>query len=927
MAGSRFFVFVLASLFPFLGCYAAEDLVKTRMERYLRLMPQEKVYLHFDNNCYYQGDKVYFSANVVKDSNLTASDLSKILYVELVSPSGWPVQTEKLAINNGRADECIQLADNLSTGFYEIRAFTAWMLNYGEAWHHGWNTFTLKRPYKKMYGEAFQQALKGNAGVFSRVVPVYKKVNDGDYENKVIEVPRKVTTSLQDKIEDKPVVTFYPESGNLIEGVASRVAFLVTNAEGRALQTQMKLEQGGQLIGSARTEFGGRGCFYLPAGKVKADDPVIATLRYKGKNYNFDLPKVEKQGYIIAITGDDVLNIRIARNANTPGNDVALTDICRGELKWFSTLHMQDAAADSVKIPITELKTGVNIFSLLDGEGRVLAQREVFVNRHDLQQLFVRTDSMGRNYAPYEQVNMKLQVCDSAGKSLPQNTCFSLSVKHDNDDELSYDNRSALSDLLLSSEIKGFIPYPGYYFQKDDAQHRRALDLLLMVQGWTRYDFNALTSDSMPKLRYEAEKDLHFRGKIMDTHYLSGTSYLGDNPYSGRSYNRDENLGYGYGEQSQWTDWSDSKRGIWLRIDLQTDKGFITGDRQITNSKPFEIHIPPFYGKGEAFIMMNRKSMAAAGEKETDITKHLKAYGSIKQNVLENRYVIVPMNVLSPLPKPYSYYETSLPVADSVFAQTTSTQAGILLPEVIKQTRRKWYDVDYDYPTLSLSLGEVYARMSLIEGRIENFHISGSPNYGIRDAVTPPSCIGVLPMLGIDGVAYYTVDGLPIYKYVAKEGRTKALPQGYRFLPNDVEFTRMDIFADVPDRRRIYSPGQYHEVLTVATDNSDVRSELSARVNFVTDSLIEPGSRLPEFIGNRYELDGISMPVDFYNPDYSKMPLPETPDYRRTLYWNPSITTDSEGRANVKFYTGAKGGSLHLSVDDITPEGQFVSNR
>ena len=51
--------------------------------------------------------------------------------------------------------------------------------------------------------------------------------------------------------------------------------------------------------------------------------------------------------------------------------------------------------------------------------------------------------------------------------------------------------------MLLSSELSGYIDSPDYYFEADDAEHRRAADLLMMVQGWRRYDWQLMSGQKV----------------------------------------------------------------------------------------------------------------------------------------------------------------------------------------------------------------------------------------------------------------------------------------------------------------------------------------------------------------------------------------------------------------------------------------------
>src|SRR5690606_6493354 len=95
-------------------------------------------------------------------------------------------------------------------------------------------------------------------------------------------------------------------------------------------------------------------------------------------------------------------------------------------------------------------------------------------------------------------------------KSQP-NSLFSLSVRDKAADRMDWTD-DIRTHLLLSSEVKGFIEDPGYYFEKtgehESKDRRAALDLLLMVQGWRRYDWQVMASDSLFTLAHKPEVGL-----------------------------------------------------------------------------------------------------------------------------------------------------------------------------------------------------------------------------------------------------------------------------------------------------------------------------------------------------------------------------------------------------------------------------------
>ena len=173
-------------------------------------IPQEKVYLHFDNTSYYQGDQIWFKCYVVFSGELQLSRLSKTLYVELLNPGGEVVDKRVLKIKNGLCHGDFTLNHlPFYSGFYEVRAYTKYMLNFGEE------------------------------SIFSRLLPVFDKPKEeGNFAEKRMlrygkwgtgDFPMKRERPLKEKTVN---LRFFPEGGYLVQGVASRVAFEATDKDG-----------------------------------------------------------------------------------------------------------------------------------------------------------------------------------------------------------------------------------------------------------------------------------------------------------------------------------------------------------------------------------------------------------------------------------------------------------------------------------------------------------------------------------------------------------------------------------------------------------------------------------------------------------------------------------------------------------------------
>ena len=98
------------------------------------------------------------------------------------------------------------------------------------------------------------------------------------------------------------------------------------------------------------------------------------------------------------------------------------------------------------------------------------------------------------------------------------------------------------------------------------------------------------------------------------------------------------------------------------------------------------------------------------------------------------------------------------------------------------------------------------------------------------------------------------------------------------------------------------------------------------RVSIDLRQLPDEGSRVT-YRDRRYILQGFSEPEEFYSPDYSRHALPEgQADYRRTLYWNPELRLDAQGRARVSFYTGSRPATLAVTANGQAADGKLLTN-
>ncbi|MCQ2073562.1 MAG: hypothetical protein MJY96_10645, partial [Bacteroidaceae bacterium] len=460
---------------------------------------QEKVFLQLDNTSYFQGETIWFKAFVVNASSMGRSE-SGVLYVELLSPTGVLLQQKKLKVIAGQADGFIKLTDTevkeardlrgeqpYPSGYYEIRAYTRYMLNFN------------------------------HSIVYSRVIPVFKTpIVEGKYDQPVL------LASKHNRYDKRPEanklkqvnVSYFPEGGRLLSRYPGRVAFKVTDEDGMPIDGELKvvIRSDDETI-VAPVIHDGMGSFYVKNGKEITKCSFVCD----GEEYKVNGPHVDDVGVSMRLDRiEDSLSVTIYNGLeyqyhqveNEPPVGVAVC--CCGQILICQSSQL---IGDSIKLtlPAADFPIGVCDVTVFDNYGSVLCTRHFFNYRDDFS-VPVLTASFDRNeYGPYEPISLSMTLSD--GKGQPFRDRFCLSVRDGANIETAYHDNLATS-LLLSSDLKGLVLNPQYYFESSNQEHRQAMDLLCMVQGWERYNFGMMDGSIPFKERYRKEKKLQLNGWV-----------------------------------------------------------------------------------------------------------------------------------------------------------------------------------------------------------------------------------------------------------------------------------------------------------------------------------------------------------------------------------------------------------------------------
>ena len=870
------------------------DSLARRVERFGNVLPQEKVYLHIDNTCYFVGDTIWYKGYVTRTGRGTLTDLSKILYVELLTPDGYLVERQQLEMPDGTAHGAFVLTDSLYAGYYELRAYTRWMLNFGLC-EHPHSEYTEDMFYNEQMASDF---FRDYDKLYSRVFPVFDKPEEaGHYPKDMTLRPmRRYYKSRKGKPELD--LKFYPEGGHLVAGVPNRVAFELNDEDGQHLEAELSIQDSnGKEIARTKALHRGRGVFTLPA---VAGEKYQAVFNYEGEEYEIELPETEEEGYALQVTqADGTLQARIA-GTQPNGLPLGLQVQHEGIVKTFRQLAPDAQGRAEMTIPLDSLPTGVNQITLFDGQGRIYADRLVFVNRHEDYQPQITVEGIKGQYEPFEAVELRLKLTSPA-----QGVNLSLAVRDHATDEPTYDSGTMLTEMLLASELKGFVEDPEYYFETDDSTHRQALDLLMMVQGWRRYDWQMMAGVSEEKTSITLPERLQtLEGSVHRTYSLLPEGDYGESIYvsgEGRemtlyttAVSPELNLQRLYG-----TEIGKMKKEVLVSASFVQGTDIVEAEQTTVGGK-FHM-MSPVVKENYVLFLSAADTTKSARYQERRQTK-----GFMDETEYPDFYV--KLNPFYPVfPKPYSYYQDA--VFEGGFAgempETASFTDRQLSTLVVQSKRGGLRKVDPNKPTLVVDAYDAF-----------NLAADYGLNCGMYDWRTFSRQVAVAYLGDMGESRHYFLQE----RYDGKSLNLKEGEEGIRgAIDQMTEFTRRK-YHYLRNLDKLYIYTDY-----VPREQGSWKYEGSDQPEVIINYRLLPGEgERHTYRDRRYVMRGYAVCTDFYSPDYSQKPLPEVKDHRRTLLWMPNVPFDNNGEATVRLYNNSKPTTLSVEAEGITTEGQPV---
>ncbi|CAM3954761.1 carboxypeptidase-like regulatory domain-containing protein [Mucilaginibacter galii] len=557
-------VFVMAALAVAFAFITPEDdpiqKIVAQLEKWTTDHPQEKVYLQLDKPYYGVGDNIWLKAYITIGAEHRLSAISGALNIELINDQDSVKQWIKLPVTSGITWGDFALSDTLQEGTYRIRAYTNWMRNAGPEYffeksitigNAATNNVFTKTSYKyskvnnaQKVDAVINYADLDNLPYAGKEVSYAVKVNDkqilkskgttdaqGNLSISFLNTQQAPLTSgiivTNIKVDDKKTINkniilkttsgqadvqFFPESGNLVNGVRSRVAFKAVGPNGLGVDIKgMITDNNNAEVAQLTTRHLGMGVFALTpeAGKT-----YKAQITYPdGSQNTVALPAAAEQGFVMTINNADTakINLRVTGGAGTNAKDNYIVAQSGGVVCYVAR-NSGGQSTFSALIPKNKFPSGIAQFTLFTAAGQPLNERIAFIQR-DADMLTVKVSASAATSAPRQKVKINLNAANSDGK--PVVGVFSASVIDESKvqtDEAA--ETSILSHLLLTSDLKGFVEQPNYYFTKPNEKTNADLDVLMLTQGYRRFEWKSLLADQIPAPAFQAEKTLQISGTV-----------------------------------------------------------------------------------------------------------------------------------------------------------------------------------------------------------------------------------------------------------------------------------------------------------------------------------------------------------------------------------------------------------------------------
>jgi hypothetical protein len=847
--------------------------------------PAEKVFVHTDRPRYMASDTIWFKAYVWYGYNQLPDTVSKVLHADLYTPGSRLIESKKLLIENGTARGEFALGWSLVHGEYTIRAYTCWMLN-ANCGAPFYTTITINSDtqFHKDYFECTPVVEKRPDGdslrVYYRLAETttphdihYALARGGrilqsgrvNNVNSVIQtfacsldsLKREDTTlyfklSVNDDklkldkdfripLQEKIDLQFFPEGGNLVNGLESKVAFKAIGTDGLNREISGTIyDDRNNTVTRFQSLHKGMGFFEL---RPETGRTYYALAEYNGQKIKFALPSAVESGSVMTVRCDSSSNILLRiKSEGSLGNAIHYVVASAFGKIWYVYRINTQKDTDRLPIPAEDFPEGVIRLTVMDTLYNPECERLVYINKGERFQVKITADSA--LYHKRSRVKLLIETTDDKG--IPIQTNLSLAVVDQGQINKDLKVTGICGYKLLESELKGYIEDPGFYF--DSCFRTKEIDLLMLTQGYRRF----IPDTTQNRKKLQPERDMVIPGQVNG---------------KGKTNFREIDLNL--------VCWSKN---------LYVDK------INPNSLGHFTFHAPLIYGPTTVIVK-------AQNRKDKTYFPGVMVYDNdtvpqfIKPLILSARKENTGIDLSAIKER-----------KEEVSKKDSAPKNTIALKEVVVKAKDKYWYTRYEQEAkkvIDLDTLDPHGN------KYENLTDLLIKEFGAREYIHKrvPLREALLPCFGYD-VDYmepaYVIDGYPFYIY------TGYGMESINYLSR-MPVNQIKKIAVLPPGGKISSSYGEPKYKGLGVEQSVVMIET-----------YKHGYRGDPRIGDKTIVQGLDAPRAFYAPKYEGV-MKHNPAYddRATLLWDPLITTDKNGKAEVTFYNSDKATGLEVVVNGI----------
>lgn len=449
-------------LVVFQGIQLNAQKIDSMMNLYHDNFPQEKIHVHFDKNYYNPGETIWFKAYILSGAAL--SDISKNFYAELIDEKGSVLQRIVAPILGSSAASSFTIPVKFTGQYVHFRAFTSWMLNFDTSF------------------------------LFNKII-------------RIISTGSTVSTQAA----NITLLQFFPEGGDLIADIETRLAFKANDKFGLPVKVKGFIKgTDGKKLNDFATGHDGLGAFIFTP--VKGQIYTAVWKDYTNKEYTTPLPEFKNTGIIVNVINAPRSVTFVVRRSDGDEllKQVYVVAHMDQQMVYRARINLTDNFINSGRIPVDQLPSGILQITLFNSKWQPVAERIVFVNNNDyifdayLSTLSKNLNKRGKN-------TLEVEIPDTLLSNL------SIAVTDAGIDPLPNNEENIYSRLLLTGDIRGYVHNPAYYFASPADSVAQQLDLVMLTNGWRRFNWDDLAKGKFPALRFQPDNYITLKGSVVGT--------------------------------------------------------------------------------------------------------------------------------------------------------------------------------------------------------------------------------------------------------------------------------------------------------------------------------------------------------------------------------------------------------------------------